>query len=522
MDLRFLKQVRLVISLIFILAITLLYFDLSFSIQASLAEYPLYLQFIPSLLSFISVSVIAGAGFIIVIILTLLFGRVYCSTVCPLGVLQDIITFLRKKRRRINYALTKPFTKTRYIVLAVTILLFLFGLSIGLNLLDPYSNFGRIVSNLFRPIIIIINNVISFLFESINLYWVSPMDFKGINPFSFVFSISFLGLIFWLSYNYGRLYCNSICPVGTFLGILSKISLFKIGIIESNCIECGECETVCKSNCIESESKFVDFTRCVGCFNCLDVCPSIGISYKTRFEFSKTKEANSADKSKRNFFKNIGIFILGSHLILKAQEKIIEVYTENTTPVIRSSAVSPPGSISIENFTDNCTACHLCVSSCPTQVLQPSFLEYGILGIMQPRMDYITGFCNYDCTICTDVCPSGAIQSRSSESKKLIQLGKAKFIKDNCVVYTQKTDCGACAEHCPTKAVRMELDIEVNKKAPLIDEEICIGCGACEFACPTKPYKAIYVEANIIHQIAKKPKEEKLEEVIDLKEEFPF
>ena len=519
MDLRFLKQIRVAISLIFILAISILYFDLSFTVQPYFAEYPLYLQFIPSLLSFVSVGVIAGAGFIIVIILTLLFGRVYCSTVCPLGILQDIITFIRKKRRRLNFSLTKPFTKTRYSLLLLTTILFLIGISLGLNILDPYSNYGRIVSNLFRPILIIINNVISFLFESLNLYWVSPMELKGINPFSFLFSISFIILIFWLSYNYGRLYCNSICPVGTFLGILSKISLFKIGIIEANCIECGECETECKSNCIESESKFVDFSRCVGCFNCLDVCPSIGISYKARYEFSKSQEH---DTNKRNFFKNIGLFLLGTQVGLKAQEKIIEVYKENTTPVIRNSAVSPPGSISIENFTDHCTACHLCVSSCPTQVLQPSFLEYGIFGIMQPRMDYITGFCNYDCTICTDVCPSGAIQSRSSESKKLIQLGKAKFIKENCVVYTQKTDCGACAEHCPTKAVRMELDAEVNKKAPLIEEEICVGCGACEYACPTKPYKAIYVEANEVHQIAQKPKEEKLEEIIDLKEEFPF
>lgn len=519
MDLQILKKIRVAISLIFIFFIIALYFDLSFTIQSNFSEYPLYLQFIPSLLSFISIGVVAGTGFLIIILLTLLFGRVYCSTICPLGILQDIITYLRKKRGNIYFSLTKPFTKTRYIILAITILLLLFGISIELNLLDPYSNFGRIISNVFRPILILFNNMISSLMESLNLYWVSPMDFKGINLFSLVFSISFLILIFWLSYNYGRLYCNSICPVGTFLGLLSKFSLFKIAIIESNCIECGDCETVCKSSCIESETKYIDSSRCVGCFNCFDVCPSIGISYKPRYHFSKTKEA---DTNKRNFFKNIGIFILGSQLVLKAQEKIIEVYKENTTPVIRKSAVSPPGSISIENFTDHCTACHLCVSSCPTQVLQPSFLEYGILGIMQPRMDYITGFCNYDCTICMDVCPSGAIQSRTSEAKKLIQLGKAKFIKENCVVYNQKTDCGACAEHCPTKAVRMELDIEINKKAPVIDEKICVGCGACEYACPTKPYKAIYVEANEIHQIAQKPKEEKLDEVIDLKEDFPF
>ena len=137
-------------------------------------------------------------------------------------------------------------------------------------------------------------------------------------------------------------------------------------------------------------------------------------------------------------------------------------------------------------------------------------------------MDYKTSYCNYDCTICTDVCPSGAIISQSHEEKKLIQMGKVKFIKDNCVVYTQKTDCGACAEHCPTKAVRMELDIEVNKKAPVLTEDICVGCGACEFACPTIPYKAIYVEANLVHELAKKPDEKKIEEKVDYKEEFPF
>ncbi|MCW8850029.1 MAG: 4Fe-4S binding protein [Melioribacteraceae bacterium] len=519
MDLRFLKKARVIISIIFILTISLLYFDLSFSIQSAFADYPLFLQFIPSFLSFLSAATITASGFIFVIILTLLFGRVYCSTICPLGILQDIITFIRKKIKHVNYYKTEAFTKTRNSILIISVISFLLGSSIALNLLDPFSNFGRILTNLFRPIAVILNNGLTTVLELFNIYAIGPMEFTGVTIFPFLFSLALFFTILWLSYYYGRLYCNSICPVGTLLGLISKVSFFRIGIIESNCIECGDCETVCKSNCIQSESKSIDFSRCVGCFNCFDVCPSIGISYKPRYELTKSQER---DPSKRNFFKNVGIFLLGTQVVLKAQEKIIEVYKENTTPVIRNSAVSPPGSISIENFTDHCTACHLCVSSCPTQVLQPSFLEYGILGIMQPRMDYITGYCNYDCTICTDVCPSGAIQTISSESKKLIQLGKAIFIKENCVVYTQKTDCGACAEHCPTKAVRMELDTEVKIKAPIIDEKICVGCGACEYACPTKPYKAIYVEANTVHQIAQKPKEEKIEEVIDLKEEFPF
>jgi len=518
MNLAFLKNVRVIISIVFILSIALLFFDLSFSIQESFSEYPLFLQFIPSLLKYISLGTLAGTGFIFVLLLTLLFGRVYCSTICPLGVLQDIVSYLRRKIRKQYFSQTKPFTKTRYSILLIVILLFLFGTSLGLNLLDPYSNFGRITSNIFRPIIIGINNTASSVLENFNLYSISPLEFKGINIFSFIFSILFLSLIIWFSFSYGRLFCNSICPVGTFLGFLSKYSFFKIGIIESNCIECGDCETVCKSSCIESESKNIDFSRCVGCFNCFDICPSIGISYIPRYKNDKSDNHHS---SKRNFFKNVGIFILGSQIILKAQEKI-EIYKKNTVPVLRSSPVSPPGSISIENFTDNCTACHLCIASCPTQVLQPSFLEYGLLGIMQPRMDYKSGYCNFDCTICSDVCPSSAIISINQESKKTIQLGEVKFIKDNCVVYTQKTDCGACAEHCPTKAVKMELDVEVNLKAPITDEKICVGCGACEFACPTIPYKAIYVEGNVIHQIAEKPKEEKLEDVIDHKEEFPF
>jgi ferredoxin len=518
MDLRILKQVRVVFSLIFIVSITILFFDLSFSIQEKFADYPLFLQFIPSLLSFISVTALAGMGFIIVIIITLLFGRVYCSTICPLGILQDVITFIRKKIKHKNYWLTKPFTKTRNIILDATILVFLLGSTIGLNLLDPYSNFGRIVTNIFRPLLIGINNLASYTLEIFDLYLISPVEFKGINILSLFFSILVLGTVVWMSYFHGRLFCNTICPVGSFLGLLSKISLFKIGIIESNCIECGDCETVCKANCIESESKHIDFSRCVGCFNCFDTCPSIGISYVPRYS---NKDEVSYDNDKRSFFKKLGVFILGSSILARAQEKI-EVYIKNKIPENRTHPVSPPGSISIENFTDNCTACHLCVSSCPTQVLQPSFLEYGLLGIMQPRMDYLSSFCNYDCKICTEVCPSGAIISKDLESKKSIQMGKAIFIKDNCVVYTQKTDCGACAEHCPTKAVKMELDLEVNKKAPKVTDEICVGCGACEFACPTIPYKAIYVDGNAIHQKAQKPKEEKLDEAIDYKEEFPF
>jgi ferredoxin len=147
---------------------------------------------------------------------------------------------------------------------------------------------------------------------------------------------------------------------------------------------------------------------------------------------------------------------------------------------------------------------------------------YGLKGMLQPRMDYITSFCNYDCTLCGEICPTGAISPVPLEEKKLIQLGKAKFVKENCIVETQKTDCGACSEHCPTKAVKM-VPFEGFPKLtiPEVTEDICVGCGACEYACPTDP-KSIYVEGNVIHQQAKEPKQEELDKDVDYKEEFPF
>ncbi len=521
MNYSLLKKARVFISLTFFLSLSVLFLDLTFSLPEKFSDYPLYLQFIPSLLKFLLIGSFAAAGFIFVLVMTFLFGRVYCSSVCPLGILQDIISFISKKVKRTRYVYKKPLSKTRYSLLIVSIIILLSGSVFALNLLDPYSNFGRILSNIVQPVAVGLNNSVAFFLENLNLYWIYPVEFRGIHLFSLLFSFGVLILVGWMSYKHGRLYCNTVCPVGTFLGFISKYSLFKIGISESNCISCGLCERVCKANCIDTDNSSIDFERCVACFNCFTSCSTDAIEYQFRYKKKQELEA-VIDISKRDFFVNSAVYFIGANTILNAQKKI-EVYKDSTVRIIRESAVSPPGSISIENFTDKCTACHLCVAACPTHVIQPSFLEYGFLGMMQPRMDYIKGFCNYDCIICGEVCPSGAILPQKVEEKKLIQLGKATFVKDNCIVYSQGTDCGACAEHCPTKAVRMVMDTDpdVMKKAPKIDEEICIGCGACEYACPTKPYKAIYVKSNPIHLAAKKPKEKELEQP-DLEEVFPF
>lgn len=521
MKLSQLKPVRVFVSLLFLFLTFLLFTDIGNHYVVNSKDYIIFLQFIPSLISFLSAAGIASIGFLIILLITVLFGRVYCSSVCPIGILQDIIIKIsNRKKKRYKFDFAPAHNVYRYSFLGIAVLLFIAGSFVVVNLLDPFSNFGRIATNLFRPVIIFGNNILSAVLEMFNNFSVYPVELKNVTLFSFVFSCIVTVIILIMSWRHGRLFCNSICPVGTLLGLISKASLFRISIDDINCSKCGVCENVCKSNCIDSENESIDFSRCVACYNCLQVCPTEAVVFESSLKIRNETESTSVDQTKRNFLMQTAFFTLGLTALNKAQQKI-EVYVKNKFIVNRLHPISPPGSKSISDFNDLCTACQLCVSACPTQVLQPSFLEYGFTGMLQPRLDNLKGFCNYDCTVCGDVCPTGAIVELFPAEKKLIQIGKANFIKENCVVETQKTNCGACAEHCPTKAVHM-VPYENNLKIPETNDEICIGCGACEYACPTIPYKAIYVEGNRIHQTAQLPKAEKLEEEVDYKEEFPF
>jgi len=521
MKLFHLKKIRVIVSLIFFVLLAFLFLDFSNLISPHYTNYLTYLQFLPSLIKIIYVLDITAAGFIFVILLTLLFGRVYCSSICPLGTLQDIISYFGKKfHKKRYYHLLKANNLLRYSFLIIAVIFFLSGSLFIINLLDPYSNFGRIFTQLFKPLLIGINNLIAFSLSKFDIYSIYPVEIKSINLLLMLFPFSFLILIFWLSFKHGRLFCNTVCPVGSFLGLLSKFSLYKIKIDTENCIGCNLCERVCKSGCIDKKNKVVDYSRCVDCYNCFTVCPSEGITYgKSNLKKIMRLTNNEINYEKREFIFKIITFIIGTAGLSFAQKKIIPKKL-STIPILKKYPVSPPGSYSINHFTNSCTACNLCVSACPTQVLQPSFLEYGFLGMLQPTMNFQAGFCNFECIICSQVCPSGAILPTQLEKKKLIQLGKANFIKENCIVVTEKTDCGACAEHCPTKAVTM-VPYE-NIKIPEIKNEYCIGCGACEYACPTKPYKSIYVEGNPVHLNAKKKEDIKLKGKIDYKEDFPF
>jgi len=566
---RRLKTIRVILALLFILTTGFIFIDFRELLPHGLITGITFLQFFPSVLNFFTTFGLVAAGFILVLVLTALFGRFYCSAICPLGIFQDAVSWIKKKmKKKHRYRYGRPKNWWRYGFLVLPLLVLLVGKSlIGISLLDPYSIFGRIASDLFQPVYMWLNNRIAGVLEGMNVFFLYPEDIAPARGLTYVIPGFMLGLVIWFSFTRGRLYCNTICPVGTLLGLLSRISVFKIRMIEDQCTKCGKCAIACKASCIRIKTLEVDFSRCVGCYNCISVCPEDAIKYLpaagsfTSFGPVDTVKPvdtsgpadtvkpvdpsgpadtvkpvdpsghgdlsgpdNPARREALTRMLATGAALSGFSLAAISQEAETETEIENKIPTevepVKNFPVTPPGSLGLRHFTNRCTACHLCVSVCPTSVLQPSLKEYGWSGILQPHMDYSTNYCNFECTLCTDVCPTGAILSLASEAKKTTQMGQVQLILENCVVYAENTACGACSENCPTQAVTM-VPYREGLTLPEIVPEICIGCGSCEYACPVRPFKAIYVDGHQIHQKAQKPPEEKLEQP-DMEEEFPF
>ncbi len=520
-----LKIIRAVFSVILLYAIASLFVDFREVIPTVWADRLLFLQFVPSVIKFVTIPAVISAGFIVVLMLTALFGRVYCSWICPLGIFQDFISWVAKKVHIIKrYKFRKALDYLRYPILGLTVIALLFGSLFLLNLLDPYSSFGRIFSDIVRPGLILVNNGLAMVFEKFDWYFLHRMNMELITWRTVLIPVISLVLVVVLAIWYGRLYCNTICPVGTLLGLLSRFSLFKIRMDASTCTKCGKCAFACKSTCINVKTLEVDNSRCVACYNCISVCPEDSIKNVLAWNHTNIKVKSvkaPADTSKRDFLGKTIVYVAA---LMGISRKALASVDETDRPAgkipnDKKYPVSPPGSVSLKHFTERCTACHLCVTACPTSVLQPSFLEYGFKGMSQPFMDYSVEYCNFECTKCGEVCPTGAILPLTVEEKKLEQTGKVNLILEKCIVYTDNTACGSCSEHCPTQAVRM-VPYTNGLTIPEIDTEICIGCGACEFACPVKPHTAIYVDGNPVHQVAKAPHIEELE--IETSDDFLF
>lgn len=488
-----LRKIRLTLAVLFFLAVTGLFLDFTGSLHAWLG-WTAKIQFLPALLA-LNVGVV-----VLLIALTLLLGRVYCSVICPLGVMQDIVSWIsgRRKKKKFRFSYSPEKRWLRYGVLGLFVIALVTGIGSFVALLAPYSSYGRIAANLFAPVYRWGNNLLAYWAERADSYAFYETEVWMKSLPTFVIAVVTLLVLVVLAGRNGRTYCNTICPVGTMLGFLSRFSLLRITIDESKCNACGLCSRRCKAACINGKEHRVDYSRCVACMDCIDTCKHGAISFGLR----KKRENGPMDGTRRSFLTATAV--VASTAALKAQEKKVDgglaVIEDKKVPV-RATPIVPPGAWSARHFAQHCTACQLCVSVCPNEVLRPST---DLLRLMQPEMSYERGYCRPECTRCSDVCPAGAIRPISVEEKSSTRIGHAVWIKKNSIPLTDGVECGNCARHCPSGAIQMvasDANDPDSPKIPAINTERCIGCGACENLCPARPFSAIYVEGNTMHSV---------------------
>lgn len=491
---RRLKTIRQIIAFISIILVTLLFLDFTGTVHRWFG-WMAKIQFLPALLAL-------NAGIIILlIVLTLLLGRIYCSIICPLGIMQDAFGWIGKRFKRNRYSYSAPKSLLRYIMLGVMILAFMLGIGWLVALLAPYSAYGRIAQSFISPIWQWINNLLAIWSENHNNYYFYSVDIWVRSWITLSVAALTLVVLGILAYRNGRTYCNTICPVGTVLSFFSRFSILKPVIDTTKCNSCGLCARNCKSACIDSKNHRIDYSRCVTCFDCINKCNKGAITY--RFcKNQKTEEGSSLPNGSRRQFLSLSALFLTTAAV-HAQEKTVDgglATIEDKKIPKRKTKIVPPGALSIKNLTTHCTACQLCVSACPNGVLRPSA---DATSIMQPESSYERGYCRPECTRCSNVCPTGAIRPISRADKSSIQIGHAVWIKENCIPLTDGVACGNCARHCPTGAITMvssNPDTEDAPKIPVVNTEKCIGCGACENLCPSRPFSAIYVEGHERHR----------------------
>ena len=473
--------------------VTLLLLGIGFGVQLW-AGWVAKIQLLPAILA-LNFGVLA-----FLVILTALFGRIYCSVVCPLGIMQDFFSWLGGKAKKNRFSYTKEIKWLRYGFLGVFILALIIGFAPLTTLFAPYSAYGRIVNSLFKPLYDLLNNWLASLDAANDRYNFTEVQIWTRSVTTFVVALLTLFILGFLAWRKGRLYCNTICPVGTFLSFISRFSLLRVRFDKDKCKNCGMCEKNCKAQAIDFKNGTVDYSRCVVCGDCLDKCKFDALHYKYALN-QPAKEAKPVDKERRAFL--VGAAVAGTTAAMAQTEMKVDgglAVIEDKKAPKRQTLVTPPGSMSIRHLEKHCTACQLCVSSCPNNVLRPST---DLMHFMQPTMSFERGYCRPECTMCSHVCPAGAIKPISREEKTSIHLGHAVWVKENCVVLTDGVSCGNCARHCPTGAIQM-IDYEGpngTMQVPAVDENKCIGCGACENLCPARPFSAIYVEGNEMHHI---------------------
>ena len=467
-----LRKIRISLAAVFFVGITLLFVGIGHAWWGWMAK----LQFLPSALA-LNFAVLA-----FLLLVTFLVGRIYCSVICPMGVFQDVVLWIRRTggkwfRKPKHFSYVREHKGVRYGVLLLSLVSLVASGQMLIALVAPYSAYGRVV-----------RSFVGLASGSVAL----PLLVTGLVT---------LALIFCCAWLWGREYCNTICPVGTILSIVSRFSLFRPVIDAGKCKNCKACERNCKASCIDVSQHKIDYSRCVDCFDCLGSCKFDALHFrhaggKEPAVRNEPPDAAKADGGRRAFLATTAF--AGAALAAKAQDHMHGGFAEvlpKQNPE-RDTRLVPFGAGSVRSFYDHCTACQLCVSACPNGVLRPSS-DFG--HFLQPEMGYENGWCRPECTACSQICPAGAIRPLKPGEKQTVRIGVARVDLGLCFAALGKESCGNCAYHCPSGAIRMVETGEDGYRIPVVAEVRCIGCGACENLCPSRPLSAITVHGIPVH-----------------------
>ncbi|MDO4576087.1 MAG: 4Fe-4S dicluster domain-containing protein [Planctomycetia bacterium] len=496
-----LRKTRIFLASLVGIVMTLMFLDFTGNVAEAFG-FLAKIQFLPA--------VLAGSMLVVVglLVVTLLWGRVYCSVICPMGILQDLISRLGGRGRKNRFGWKPAHTVCRWTVLVLFVGLIATGFSAVAMLLAPYSLFGRTVSTFLSPLYRWGNNLLAMLPESVHDYWLVPVEISAPAVATTVTTTLLFLLVAVLAWRGGRTYCNTFCPVGTLLGCVARFSFWKPRIDTDRCNGCGKCARNCKAACIDPKAHRIDASRCVACFDCLENCPSGALKYTLPLGKKGVETTTEIPKSglERRQLLTLAMLLATGGTSLAAEKKEEKIKFDGgltklvprETPT-RTVSPTPPGSGSPEAFAQRCVACQLCVQGCPNHVLRSSD---GLKTFYQPQMIFTQGYCRPECHHCSDVCPTGAIRKITESQKETIQIGYAVWMRDQCVVLTDGVPCGNCERHCPSQAIEMvpsDPTQPESLKVPLVQVEKCIGCGSCEYHCPARPQSAIYVEGTVVH-----------------------
>jgi len=416
--------------------------------------------------------------------------------VCPLGVLLDGVSYITKNKVGKSKKKLRPL---KYYVLTFLLIGVLFSSQL-VWFLDPVALLSRSFTLSILP-------MVTFFFSEVFKQWFTTgilQDFllrtqgffsSTVLPTQLSF-FSFSGWVFLilltiiaLEFLSRRFWCRNLCPLGGLYAFFSKFQLLRRRVSDE-CTLCGECNMICKMDAIDDDFKTTKDTECILCWNCVKDCPAD----VTSINFSGENRKVRFELSRRGFLTSFaaGLFSVG---ILKTS------YQDQNQ---RMKLIRPPGSRSEPEFLDRCIRCHKCVRVCSTsgRFLQPSFLEGGLESFLTPIGVARYGYCEYNCTMCTEVCPTQAIHLLDLETKKKTVIGLAFIDRSRCIPWYKNEKCIVCEEQCPTpeKAIELKEEKVVHFDGtervvlrPYVIEELCIGCGICETKCPVEGESAIIV-----------------------------